>query len=291
MGLFWHAISLLEFIVFIQPKLIDMAQQSEPSIPTHILYPINLQALCVAEDGAQFVQREQDFSNLYSKKNKKGHPPLGAYVVNTAFEGAHSMAEGIHLHWALPDTINQIYKEELPQEQTVREVIPEVPNRWLITRLVKKDGIILTEKSRSWIVESDYLIHPDNASNYDFRLGATIPFKAYEKGNDCPYRYIGKVFPFEEWNPTAAPLAKDEYIDELTTLGFGQIHYSAFYPNCDTVFGFHDQAPPLTPEGQLGYSLIGWYDNPKKDWLHVHEGQAHNHFVKPLLQLFVLDVN
>jgi hypothetical protein len=43
--------------------------------------------------------------------------------------------------------------------------------------------------------------------------------------------------------------------------------FAAFYPNCLSVFGFHDDAPPQSLQG-VQYDVIGWYSDPGQDCLH-----------------------
>ncbi|MDJ0510205.1 MAG: hypothetical protein QNJ64_13260 [Crocosphaera sp.] len=52
-------------------------------------------------------------------------------------------------------------------------------------------------------------------------------------------------------------------------VGYGEPTFAAFYPNCRSVFGFHDEKyAENKPIFQgLQYDVIGWYSNPNQDYL------------------------
>ena len=185
---------------------------------------------------------------------------------------------GVHLHWALPDALTK----GVIGENGTR--FPAVPDRWLVTRSRKeKDG---TERiEHQWIVESDYL-YPDDAGALSGSIA--IPFPS-EK-NRPPFRYLGRKIPFNNWAKATTAAATGEYLGELgyrlTAIGYeerglphpltdqdrgyGEPTFAAFYPNCQSVFGFHDAAPPAALRG-VQYDVIGWYSDPKQDCLRADE--------------------
>jgi hypothetical protein len=55
-------------------------------------------------------------------------------------------------------------------------------------------------------------------------------------------------------------------LETLTAVGYGEPTFAAFYPNCLSVFGFHDDAPPRSLQG-VQYDVIGWYSEPEQDCL------------------------
>jgi hypothetical protein len=50
----------------------------------------------------------------------------------------------------------------------------------------------------------------------------------------------------------------------------GEPTFAAFYPNCQSVFGLHDAAPPAPLRG-VQYDVIGWYSDPTQDCLRSQE--------------------
>ena len=160
------------------------------------------------------------------------------------------LKEGVHLHWALPDALTREKDGNFSA----------VPNRWLITR-IKKDG---AEKTQ-WIVESDYL-HPEGEGigNISFPLSNNQSYR--EKNNHpAPFRNLGRKIPLAIWKnqPTTNPT---EYLPfSLTAVGYGEPTFASFYPNCHSVFGFHDVESP--GDETWTYELFGWYDTIDKDCL------------------------
>jgi hypothetical protein len=63
--------------------------------------------------------------------------------------------------------------------------------------------------------------------------------------------------------------------EPLAALGYGEPTFAAFYPNCLSVFGFHDDAPPQNLRG-VQYDVLGWYSEPEQDCLRF----------EPLLEAF-----
>jgi hypothetical protein len=58
---------------------------------------------------------------------------------------------------------------------------------------------------------------------------------------------------------------------DLTIVGYGDLDFTSFYPNCSSVFGFCDPADQLAVSGydctqdKLSYSVTGWYCEDEKD--------------------------
>lgn len=76
-----------------------------------------------------------------------------------------------------------------------------------------------------------------------------------------PYRYMGRKLPIAAWKDS---IENAEYYPSLTATGYGEPTFAAFYPNCYSVFGFHDSDPgDLTRE--VRYEVVGWYGNEEKD--------------------------
>lgn len=85
--------------------------------------------------------------------------------------------------------------------------------------------------------------------------------KAFQRSSQ-PYRYMGRKMPRAAWQEH---FEGSEYYPSLTATGYGDPTFAAFYPNCHSVFGFHDPNP-----GELdaiSYEIAGWYGDSKKDIL------------------------
>lgn len=186
---------------------------------------------------------------------------------------------GIHLHWALPDALSHGDNVKDPETGEMTTVFAAVPNRWLITRGRRAaDGGKTIEAE--WIVESDYL-YPDGegfqSGSVSYPVKPDPAKKAYR-----PFRFMGRKMPFPLWE---AGERQAEYLDHLTAVGYGQPAFAAFYPNCHSVFGFHDpdvflqqkkgesgdgsKAAPAPDLAGLTYDVLGWYGDESKDYFRI----------------------
>ncbi|MGK7916898.1 MAG: hypothetical protein AB4038_15365 [Prochloraceae cyanobacterium] len=236
-----------------------------------LLVPIHLDALCLASSES-VLDTMADYNKLpyrfEGKDYNDGSPNLSEQILTGVFQQQLTLKAGIHLHWSIPDALTTGKHE-------VETTFPQVPNRWLIIRR----GV---QEEKKWMVESDYLypvhevpsitpkpitilmeppdlttVDPDDASTYQ----------------DKPYRYMGRSLELEEWQ--AEDPTGNEYASELTAIGtkatipiFDEVKatFAAFYPNCYSVFGFHDPDYQTdTPPANLQYDVIGWYSDGSQD--------------------------
>ena len=172
-----------------------------------------------------------------------GNPFIAQTVNSQPFEKNRVLNPGVHLHFILPQAITRF--SEKPED------VYTAPNRWLVrkTRDLKAAG--------TWIIESDFLSSGPQFPNRDQSTTLLLP---KENKQDQPFRYMGKVLLLEEYLARKSK-PKQSYWNELATTPFtafahGDVHFSAFYPNCSSVFGFYD------PDGQASdsYEITGWYD-------------------------------
>jgi hypothetical protein len=227
-----------------------------------LMVPIQLDALYLKRDRS-VVETMADFSRLpYCDGNRDINPDvanLSEEILSQPFEDRGlQLKAGVHLHWALPDALTRGYQpRNASGNESERSIIfPRVPNRWLVTR-TDAGG------RRQWVVESDYL-HPAGGN----RQPNAISYPYASKSPPQPYRYLGRKLPLAEWknkDATAQYLPPEE---ALTAVGYGEPTFAAFYPNCLSVFGFHDDAPPRSLQG-VEYDVIGWYSDPQQDCLYA----------------------
>lgn len=217
------------------------------------MVPIVLDALRMEQDGP-VVNSMADFSVLPytdgTQDYNTSNPNISEIVVSTPFqnETLHLKA-GIHLHWALPDALSE--GEEDGSESSYRKV----PNRWLVTR--RLHGTI----DQQWVVESNYL-YPNGEG--DASGSVVVPVDADpDNGAHRPYRYMGRSMTLDTW--LSHNSEADEYMADLTAIGYGEHAFAAFYPNCYSVFGFHDPDYAELPTEQLSYDVLGWYSDTADD--------------------------
>lgn len=222
-----------------------------------LLVPVHLDALLLGRD--ELVHEAMaDFSRLPytdgARDYNAGTPNVSESIVPHDFQDENlNLKAGLHLHWALPDALTRGAQDDAGTS------FPLVPNRWLVARSAGAGGARVVEKS--WVVESDYLYPEGSAAP----AGVSVPHSPKEDaGEHSPFRFMGRKLPLEAW------LAGDdsaEYKDGLTAVGYGEPTFAAFYPNCHSVFGLHDDDYTDAPPAGLQYDLVGWYADPEKDHL------------------------
>jgi len=232
------------------------------------MVPIHLDALCLKTD-LSVVEAKADFSRLPFWDGAREVNPDVANISEELLsrplqDRGLRLRPGVHLHWSLPDSLTRGFNKSDPQQSKRRLSFPAVPNRWLVTRSRKgSDGVSLVQ--RQWIVESDHL-HPESPE--EARPGTAIPFPA---GRDAsPYRFLGRQRPFTgQWSEDDAAESLTRFGYQLTAVGYeagpkldaeksgsyGEPTFAAFYPNCQSVFGFYDAVPPDVLAGTR-YDLI-----------------------------------
>lgn len=218
-----------------------------------LMVPVHTDALYLSRSRV-VVGPTADFCDLpyYSRQENRDvnsdTPWLSDSVTSQPFENSNMMLQaGVHLHWSLPDGL--CHGEV--KDGTLQ--MPAVPNRWLIRRR-KLEGTNFVEE-KLWVVESDYL-HPTAC------LTPAVNIFHQSPGEEKPYRFLGRQLSWGDWVADRSS-TKHEYLkNPLTAIGYGEPTFAAYYPNCMTVFGFHDRYDDL-PEtwDSLQYDLVGWYGN------------------------------
>jgi hypothetical protein len=213
------------------------------------------------------MEEMTDYRNLpYVDKNNNvknsGKAYISSSVLSPPFENLNlTLKAGIHLHWAMPDAlIKGIAKAD-------GITFPLVPNRWLIMR---RGG---NKNDKQWVIESDYL-YPDGVD----RLTEPINILHHPdsaRNERQPFRFLGRKWELTQW---LSEPANAQYVEALTVIGpFAKVDnldnekaaFAGFYPNCRSVFGFHDDEfkDAATPPTGLKYDVFGWYSNREKDCL------------------------
>lgn len=241
-------------------------------MPSPLFVPINVNTLCVGQPDTtaarDALEAMADFSVLPSTDpdtgvwHQKG-PYLGATATERAipFQSETTFAKGIHLHWDLPEALTV---------GTVSDGVigfPAVPNRWLVNRIVianaETQAALLS--TTSWVVESDF-VTLERAQDHQTTMAWDFHGGPDEGDPDTPpFRYMGRVRPLDGWaeDPDA------DFFGDLSAIGYGESAFAAYYPNCRTVFGFHDtleDVPNYDPStAQIIYQVVGWFSQAIDD--------------------------
>lgn len=239
-----------------------------------LIVPINVVALCVGKNSpAIFEPAPYNFSLLPGAGDTE-IPNISEKVMTG---GQVNMAEGIHLHWALPDAVTK----GVDEDRSGKMAFPDVPDRWLITRVFTDISVPgkPVNKIKSWVLESNF----HSPTKPDMRESITVPFRIPTDDPDQkPFRYLGRVCTFEDWAAEEHVKLRADgsgFIDHLSAVGYGIPEFSAFYHTCKSVLGFYDTAADLAGLGLPGqdklvsYHVIGWYSLSGNDPLHQVPGQ------------------
>lgn len=201
-----------------------------------ILVPIDVQAFVSVPEGEQVV-------------------PIGGVLGDPdPFADPGDLPVGVHLHWALPDsllsgsltTIEEGDGSPEGDSGRVRPRFPALPDRWVVVRILTRSGqpVALT---RGWVI--------------DARTGGVEALDAYS-GGAIPARSVGDVEPL----PAGA---------RLDATARETLLWSGTYAGARGRFTFHDPLTDLpglreTPglAARAAYLVAGWYGQDRADPLH-----------------------
>lgn len=246
------------------------ASSDETEHGSTIVIPIRVDTLLVQPHDGPFAEAKMDFSRLPYNDGVEDVNPEFAFIsenfLSQPFQNNNLfIAPGLHLHWTLPEALTKGRIDDSDDGRHIKH--PSVPNRWAIRRKHKNGS------EKIWIVESNYL-HPEGQDNKYHSIAYPIPKKGGNHGTGQPFRYIGRSYCIYEKSLDATekqhllPLrpTDPEYLKGLTAVGYGEHTFAAFYPNCHSIFGFHDS--DITEKTNLTnyrYEVIGWYSDSKED--------------------------
>ncbi|PAM95150.1 hypothetical protein B4N84_07665 [Flavobacterium sp. IR1] len=184
--------------------------------------------------------------------------------------------EGVHIHFVLPS-----YYKTFDDKGN----LPAAPNRWYVKN---------ARSGKEWIIESNYIW---NINDPELNKHAICSYAEGEAGKDFNFHYVGRKFYLKDWKSKESnknntklleelkglearkkkeELSKEEldklwtfrrifagHLNNLTALGWGSMSFDVHYPNCRSVFGFHDE------DGQDNdcYSIIGWVDGKAQEYI------------------------
>jgi len=217
-----------------------------------LLVPIHVDALAVGnqlppDTMFQWTNLTPNFSNL------KGDYHFGAELVGDSgasgspFDEAAGLETGIHLHFRLPRAFSHGR-----QEGDGPLTFPPIPNRWLVQRF--GDASV---PYRAWLIKSDAPATGNSPG---------IPWPTFPNDPQTPveFKLIGN-----STEVTASLADGDESaLVNLTVVGQGNPMFSAHYPACRSVLGFHDPMDDVSAGAPVSYLVSGWYSTATDDPMH-----------------------
>lgn len=178
-----------------------------------------------------------------------GNPFIAQTINAQPFEQNLILGTGVHLHFILPQALTRF-------SDNPEDVLP-APDRWLVRKITT---------SETWVIESDYL-SAEPQFHEKAQSTTLLPVDPFSRNmtDSQPFKYMGRVIPLKEYLSQEKPIEKTYWKDLLptpfTAFAHGDVHFSAFYPNCSSVFGFHD--PQGLPSDR--YEVVGWYETNRSD--------------------------
>lgn len=160
-----------------------------------------------------------------------------------SYDNAIYLERGVHIHFVLPE-----YYKKFDEKGN----LPHAPNRWYIKN---------ETSGKEWIIESDYIW---DINDPILDKHATCTYVEGETGKDFNFHYVGRKYLLNEWKEKKA---HTNYIENLTALGWGSMSFDVHYPNCRSIFGFHD----VSGKANDNYEIIGWLD--KKPQVNIVVGK------------------
>lgn len=197
-----------------------------------------------------------------------GNPFIADTVAARPFEQSTKLGAGVHLHFILPPALTRFADDP--------NAVLEAPNRWLINK-IRNDEVI-----ESTVVESDFLsLKPQfpGRSQSTTLLPVDVNASGYKvfKELSQPFLYMGRVLPLEDYHKKKAEETNEMYWRStletpFTAFVYGDTHFSTFYPNCLSVFGFYD------PNGIKSdhYEVSGWYEDSRTNKPVSYFNQIHD---------------
>jgi hypothetical protein len=274
------------------------------------IVPVNVAAIRVSANDrsnivSQFKGRTAVFEQMPTGSTAK-RASTGDTIVQPLESNASPadpLGIGIHLHWELPD----YFRRGTQPAQGGDVVFPQAPNRWLVIRYLTiydaGTGNYGPVQTRGWIIESDYVAGElSKDSTGVLRPSISVPIPTNPKPGERPYLYMGRVVDLASWNPDSKP--PSNYLTfykgangkplYLTSVGFVGPSFSAYYPECSSVFGFWDHFKdedkvykPITENApirfKVSYEVVGWINDKTADPLTNIAGlvtEAYNRYVR-----------
>lgn len=225
-----------------------------------VLVPIDVQAYVVAAAGASATEAMLRFPSPLSP-----NAPAGSEAVEgpAPFGAGTARSRGVHLHWALPDTLLRGTLQDPDAAGTGATTsasgptasggglgLPALPDRWGVLRIVAAQNATRVA-IRGWVLDAA------NARAWElpnYPSGASIPPRAGE---------------------TAAPPVPPQ---GLTGVAGGTLTWTGGYDAAFGRFAWHDPLDDLIADPTLGgvlaggaaggrasYLVVGWWSDPELD--------------------------
>lgn len=225
---------------------------SSGSEAPRLLVPIHIDGLLVGEslpsgEMFQWTNLAANFAKLHANYCFGAELGGDSDSDGNPFNQAAGLQPGIHLHFRLPRCLTHG-----SQSGAEKISFPPIPNRWLVQRCGGSGAANGKLSCKAWLIKSDG--QPADPAN-----GITWP--TFHKDKAAEFQEIGTCA------EVTGPLAEQDEaaLVTITAIGPGDPAFSAYYPACRGVLGFHDPVAGIPADTRLSYLVTGWYSDPQDD--------------------------
>ncbi|MEL6865017.1 MAG: hypothetical protein AAFP19_11380 [Bacteroidota bacterium] len=252
----------------------------------NIIVPIHVSAMRVAQDHSngdgQVTVSTADFTNI-STKDKT----ISSEWLEGLIEGEKMLAQGVHLHWAMPRIFSRgnFDEEEL--------IFPTLPNRWLVIRSYQNENpeqkeihydydeskgeeirkAIPDRAQTAWLIKSD-ILHDDESQ------GTTIIAPDEDDSLIMENKQVGKRYLLNVQQQYAYTAQGEEENQDLHAVSYHGTTFAAYYMNSGANLGLDDNLIDIYGNKQgrldtrdfdqiscrLSYAVMGWHEQAEDDF-------------------------
>lgn len=173
---------------------------------------------------------------------------LGSKIDPPAFTDRSPLQAGVHLHFILPGCFRRAGQQWDEQKREYGWDYATAPDRWIVTRMTLDPANRFSYKI--FMIESDYI-------GLDNKNSVAIP---YLEDEDVSHRFLGRSYEYGHGGEGSGG-----YLDKLTAMGAGDPYFSAYYPNCRSVFGFYDDMSDVREGSSVSYFVSGYFRDSGND--------------------------
>ena len=169
-----------------------------------------------------------------------------------AFNREAVLEKGIHVHWALPDSLTRA--KLMPDGGAHAARFHAVPDVWLVIRFNPGPPIEVVNAKRSW-----------RAWVVDSVEGTAVPLASWVP----PTRNSKLVHTVAGMLPNGAIKGYPGWGLWSASQGSFEPAQAAYYPAARARFGFYDNVTDLPATGNVSYVVVGWFADRNHDPLYM----------------------
>lgn len=211
-----------------------------------LLVPMKVEALVIGKEA-----EDAGYTDAAANFRMLEYTSLAKQMQTSPFTYTDPLKKGVHLHWILPEA----FTRGTQNEETGEISYPEAPDKWLVIRITARgENRKETEiDTRGFLVESSYVSSVKTGENR-----YSSPYPVLNQDGHMDYVYLGRSYDLGYGKE------QGNHLESLTSFGYGDPSFFAYYQSCRNVFGFYDELEDVT-EGEISYMVCGWFGDSGRD--------------------------